>query len=186
MSYVSVDDFGIKLGELVHTTFPTIPLVKAYQNVTQPVDILTGETLMTFDVERITKTGTDYVSGIDSETGAFIFSGDRVVQVMLELYDPEALSVLTHLRDIWETYSYRQIMADLGFMEMRQNTPPLSTTRKHTKQKFVVSARYLTHFHMGINYTAGDKSVGNIDNGTIAGVADTLTKDETILTNFSK
>lgn len=203
MSYIDTEDFAKRFVELIKFTHPTLPIVQAFQNVTQPVNILNGEALMVFDIERIVKTGTDYVLGNSADIALWgeqpwgfdnwgltenttVFAGDRLVQVNIELFDANALSVMSNLRDIWETYSYRDKQRELGFMEERQDTPPFNSTRKHSKEKFVTSARYLTRFHMSVAYTAGDNEVTQITNGTITGVADTLTQEKTIITNFSK
>ncbi len=186
MSYRSIEDFSKLFIELIKTTHPELPVVKAYQNVTQPVDILNGEALLTFDVEVVEKVGTDYVAGVDEVTGETLFMGDRLVRVNMELFHKDSLTALTHLRDIWETYSYREKQRELGLMEERQDSPPFSSTRKHSKEKYVVSARYLTKFAMGVVYSAGSNSVGDITNGTFTGTVDTLKQEKTIITNFSK
>lgn len=153
--YTTIEAVKIKLVELIKTTYPDLPIVRAYQNLTQPVDILNGESLMTIDVEKVVKLGTDYVYGVDgSPDGAYVYGGDRTVQILLELYDPDALDKLTNLRDVWETLEYQEVMYNLGMMEERTNTPPVSSTRKQSTEKYVVSARYITKFNIGIFYTA--------------------------------
>ena len=168
--YTTKDAFNEKFITLVKTTFPDLPIVETNQNSTQPVDILNDEKLMVFDVEFITKTGTDYVVGsLDPELPdqSIVMAGDREIQVMMELFSPDALTELTTLRDIWETPEYVDVQYNLGMMEKRQSTPPRNTTRRQSPQKYVTSAKYVTQFHMGIFYTAGTNNTTDIVLGDI-------------------
>ena len=167
--YVSEEEFAKKFIALVKVTLPDLPIVQANQNATQPVDILNGEELMVFDIELVRKTGTDYVIGTDGEIdGNFRLAGDREIQVAIEMFSPRALTVLTHLRDIWETPEYVDVQYNLGIMEKRQSAPPRNSTRKHSKEKFVKSARYITQFHMGVVYTSGDVKLGDITSADVS------------------
>jgi len=165
--YTTTDAFKEKFIELVKTTYPTLPIIEANQNVTQPVNIIGGESLMTFDIEQIIKTGTDYRIGLDSVTDTFVYGGDRQVRLIIELFDPQALTNLTQLRDIWETEEYQELMLNLGMMEERQNSSPRTSTRKHSKEKYVVSARYVTNFNMGIFFTQTGVVLGSIEHVVI-------------------
>jgi hypothetical protein len=165
-SYTSEDAVRTKLIELIKLTYPDLQIVKAYQNLTQPVDILNGEELLTIDVERVNKLGTDFVCGVD-DSGLHIMAGDRTAQVLLELYSPNALGILTSLRDIWETPEYVEEMLNLGMMEERSNLPPTSSTRKQSKEKYVTSARYISKFNIGIFYSAQGVILGDIETANI-------------------
>ena len=166
--YTTEEAVRIKLIELIKITYDELPIVRAYQNLTQPVDILNGESLLTIDVERIDKLGTDFIYGVDTDTGAYVMAGDRTAQILLELYSPEALGALTHLRDIWETPEYIDIQLNMGMIEQRSNIPPTSSTRKQSKEKYVTSARYITKFNIGIFYTVGGGVIlGNIEEANI-------------------
>jgi len=123
---------------------------------------------MVIKVEKVIKTGTDFPVGTTDETdSSYIYSGDREVQVLIELFDPKALDNLTQLRDVWELPELQEVQLNLGFMEKRQSVPPKDSTRKQSKEKFVSSARYVTQFHMGIFYTVSGLYLGDIETATV-------------------
>ena len=163
--YTIESAFRIKLGELIKTTFPNLPIVKAEQNNTQPVDILNGESMLSVRVEQVIKYGTDYHVGLFENQQ--IMGGDRSIQVLLECYDAEALDKLNTLRDIWETPEYGEIMYNLGLMEQRQSISPSNSTRRQSREKYVTSARYVTKFDMGIFYTSNGVILTNIESATV-------------------
>jgi hypothetical protein len=175
-TYTTTDAFAEKFITLVKTAYPNLPIVRADQNVTQPVNILDGESLMVIKIEKVTKTGTDYAVGQTPEAESnYVYAGDREVQVLIELFDPQALDNMNQLRDMWELPELQEVQLNLGFMEKRQSVPPKDSTRKQSKEKFVSSARYVTQFHMGIFYTVGSGAglylgeieTANITNNTV-------------------
>jgi len=130
--------------------------------------ILHGESLMVVKVEKVIKTGTDFQVGTTNDVDSnYVYAGDREVQVLIELFDPNALDNMNQLRDMWELPEYQEIMINLGFMEKRQSVPPKDSTRKQSKEKYVSSARYVTQFHMGIFYTVNGLYLGDIESADI-------------------
>jgi len=170
-------DFRVSLISLINTVLPSVPVVRRNQNVSQVADIASGDPMMDIDVERIIKVGTDYTLPI-TEDGTLYWCGDRLVQVSLELFSPNALDKMTNFRDILETYSYREKMNALGIMEQRVHSEPRSTTRLHGETQYVESAIYSTRFHATILYidAVGIPSestivkVGMIEHGEITGM----------------
>lgn len=152
MSYFDEVSFRTAVIGYIKLVFPTLPVVKRYQNVAQPVDILSGASMLDFHINYVDKIGTDYMLFSDAN-GVVTWRGDREVSVEMEYFGANALSNLCKLRDLGETEYLQQYCVNLGFIEQRQDNDPTATTRLHGNTKYVESAVYQTIFETSITYT---------------------------------
>jgi hypothetical protein len=173
--------FRTDLIDILKTIYPDLIIVKRFQNVSQVVDISAGDTMMDIHIEKVVKRGTDYVASYryGDDEDQTLWMGDREVRVELELFAPDALSKMLVIRDMLETFQYRQMMREKGMMEKREYEEPIDTTRIHGETQYVESATYLTSFHYSVYYidgvgnstTAGSiEPIGTIEHGTITGL----------------
>ena len=175
------EDFRVRVIQIFNSMNPTIPVVNRFQNVTQPSNIRNDGQMADILIERFQKIGTDYM--LLNDQGEFVWFGDRLVHVTMEVFSKNALSILTDFRDRLETYSYREMMNELGIMEQRINSEPRSSTRLHGNTKYVESAIYNTRFHATVSYIDGIGKIedvllpllGTIEHGTINGDKITVT-----------
>jgi len=151
-------EFRTKIIALVKTMFPTLPVVKRFQNKTQVADISASKPMMDLIIERVIPVGTDYPCRTDS-AGNTVWHGERLVQLSFELFAPNSLSMLISFKDQLETYAYREYMVSNGYMSQRGVSEPKSSTRIHGETQFIESAIYTDRFHYGIEYIDG---VGNL------------------------
>ena len=136
--------------------FPDIAVVARFQNVTQPVKTSIGDEMMDILVEKVRQVGTDFYTSLDS-FGNRIYHGERLVQITLELFSPDALDHLNAFVAMLETEAYIEYMTEMKIMHQRSGDPR-NSTRLHGGVQYITSAIYNTRFHAGIEYIDG---IGN-------------------------
>ena len=146
--------------ELVKKIFPDMVVVARNQNVSQPVNVSSGEEMMDINIEIVTKVGTDFE--VEIGDGLVELRGDRLVQVSFELFSPLAMDKLCEFRDRLELDYMKQFMTDREFMEQR-GANPFDTTRIHGNTNWVTSAEYVTRFHTAVAYRYNRNDTGYIE-----------------------
>jgi len=180
-------DFRTKIIAIVKSMFPDLVVVSRFQNTTQPVKISDGDEMMDILIEKVIKTGSDWVERVDS-VGNRVYHGERLIQLTLELFSSEALDKLNAFVSMLETESYIEFMTNLKIMHQRSGMPRQST-RLHGGIQYITSAIYTTRFHAGIEYIDGIGNpfsaipdfvpdptefipVGSIEHGEITGIVE--------------
>ena len=161
----NVNLFYKRLIEIIHYVYPDAIVVQRNQNKALPVDIDNNGSFWVVNIERIAKIGTDYDLSFD-DNGVWTMRGDRLVQVLLDVYGPNALERVTAFRDWFETSNLFDFAKEREIVMQRPDDEPVDTTRVHGNNQYIPSAILIARFHASIDYI-DDR--GLIETGTIHG-----------------
>jgi hypothetical protein len=158
--------FRTNVIALIKSVYPDLVVVARNQNVTQPVDISAGERMMDIEVESVVQLGTDYVY---TEDGTSVYyAGDRIVQVSLELFAPDATTMMENMRSLWRTIVFYDKMRRLKITHIHGGDV-YNTTRVHGETQYVTSVEYVTKFQAITEYMIDIDELSYIDSTEIEG-----------------
>jgi len=150
VSTFNESEFRSNIIELIHFVYPN----------------LAGEKMMDIQIENISRLGTDYQYSNDGTMK--YYAGDRIVRVSMELFSPNAMEMVSHIKDMWGTVVLRSKMQNMKICHILGDDV-YDSSRIHGETQFVNSVEWVTKFQAITEYSVDIDELSYINNVELDG-----------------